>query len=107
MGRLLEWVISGFGALFASLLAMFGRKATVAVASAAAVLGITTLFILSVNGLVVAVAGAAPPGWISNAIGMFIPADFGLCIGSIVSAYTCRAAYDLVMLKIKMVNEAN
>lgn len=107
MGRLLEWIISGFGALFASLLAMFGRKATVAVASAAAVLAVTSMFILSVNGLVVAVAAVVPPGWISNAIGMFIPADFGVCIGSIVSAHVCRAAYDLAMLKIKMVNEAS
>lgn len=107
MGRLLEWIISGFGALFASLLAMFGRKATVAVASVTAILAVTAAFIVCVNSIFGFVAGLMPPGWIANFIGMFIPVDFGLCTGSILSAYTCRAAYDLAMLKIKIMNSAN
>lgn len=107
MGRLLDWLISGFGALFASLLAMFGRKATVAVSAVTASLAVTAVFIGAINALVAVFSGIAPPGWVATAIGMFIPADFGICLGSIASAYTCRAAYDLAMVKIKLVSGAN
>lgn len=103
----MQW-LAGIPALLAAFLAFVGRKTSVAVVTIASFILMTAVFIACINILVGNLASLlAVPAWLSVALGMFIPTNFGAVLSAIISSYICRAAYDLAMLKIKAINQAN
>ena len=91
----------------AAVLASLGRKWVTLVATTALVIALTASFIAVINGLVGSLASSlVTPSWMLNAVGMFVPTNFALCLSSIVSAHIARAGYDLAMDKTRLFNSA-
>lgn len=105
MIKLITLLVGGIPALIAAILASFGRKWVTLAAAIAAYVGVTVAFIAVINTIVGAIA-ITSPGYFANAIGMFVPSNFGACLGSIIGAHIGRAAYDLAVGKIKLFNAA-
>jgi hypothetical protein len=105
MIKLIQAIVLGIPALIAALFAQLGRKWVTVTATIALMITLTTAFIVAINNAVSALSGGlSAPGWISNAVGMFVPSNFALCLSSIVTAHIARAAYDLAMDKARMFN---
>lgn len=103
---LLTFLSSFFGAAFTAFVAFVGRKVLIATASIAAALALTIAFVLFLNNLLTSVIGSLVlPPWI-DVMMWFVPGNFNLCISVIISANIARAAYDLGMEKIRLVNAA-
>jgi hypothetical protein len=105
MIKLITLLVAGIPAIIAAVLAQLGRKWVTVAAAIALAVSLTAGFVALINTLVGSLASLlSAPGWISNAVGMFIPADFGLCVAAIVSAHIARAAYDFAIGKVKLFN---
>ena len=82
-------------------------------ASLATLAALVVVFVACINALVqfmigtIASAAGLVDVWIMTFIGMFIPTNFGVVLGSIVSAKICRAAYDLGRKKTELVAYGN
>ncbi len=108
MIKLIGVLVAGIPAIISGILALMTRKAVTVTASFAALIAVTVAFIATINGIVGTLAShLTGPAWIANAVGMFIPSDFGACIGAIVSAHIARAAYDLAVEKTRLFNAAS
>lgn len=108
MIKLLLLLGSAIPALIAGMIAWFGRKFSVAAATILTMVLLTAAMIACINAILGSIlAVLSLPAWVSNSIGMFIPADFGAVLGAIVSAKICRAAYDLAMDKARALNSAS
>lgn len=101
-------IVAGIVGLGASIVAFMGRKVVTAAATIAAFVLLLGVFVACINTILQSIlAVLAMPEWIANAVGMFIPFDFGLVLAAIVSSKTCGAAYRMAMTKIKAINFAN
>jgi hypothetical protein len=108
MLKLITMLAGGFTGVISSFIALVGRKAGTAAASITAFVIITSGFIACINSILNSVLTIITmPGWIANAIGIFIPSDFSAVIAGVVSSRICRAAYELAMLKLEMINNAS
>lgn len=108
MVKLLTFLFSGIPAIVAALITFITRKVGVAAGTIASFVIITAGLILCINAILQTVLGMlAIPGWIANAVGMFIPINFAACLSAIVSSRICRAAYDIAKFKIIAINTAN
>ena len=108
MIKLITLLASGIPAVIAALIAFIARKAGTATASIAAFVVITLGFIACINSILQSVLGMVSiPGWISNAVGLFVPVDFAACVAAYASSRICRAAYDMAVLKVKLINSAS
>lgn len=107
MVKLITLLVSGIPAIITAVLASLGRKWLTLGASLGLMIALTATFVGVINSLVGALASSlSGPSWIANAVGMFVPSNFGLCLGSITSAYIARAAYDFAIGKVKLFNSA-
>lgn len=108
MIKLIGVMVAGIPAVVGSILAFMARKWGTAVASIALVVSLTVAMIVCINSILQTVLAAlAFPGWLLTAVGMFIPANFAAVLGAIIAAKTCRAAFDLALLKTKLFNNAS
>jgi membrane-anchored glycerophosphoryl diester phosphodiesterase (GDPDase) len=103
MIKLIGVLVAGIPAIIAAILAQLGRKWVTVTAALALMVALTAAFIALINGFVsTLMAQAGVPGIIANAVGMFLPSNFGAVLGVIVSAHIARAAYDLAMQKAQV-----
>lgn len=107
MGKLIGYIVAGFSTLIPALIAFFGRKAVVAAASLAAFAALTVAFLFVMKSLVDSIAlSLVVPVWLQM-IAWFVPTNFLVVFSAIISAHISRAAFDLAVAKIKMVNSAS
>ncbi|WP_041741760.1 DUF5455 family protein [Collimonas fungivorans] len=108
MLKLVTLLLSGIPAIIAAIISMIGRKLGTAAASIASFVIITAGLIACINVILQNVlALIAIPPFIANSVGLFIPADWVACVTAVVSSRICRAAYDMALMKIKLVNNAS
>jgi hypothetical protein len=104
-------ILAGLGSLllslFTMLAAVIGRKLAVAGASVVAMMALTLAFVVCIGQMISYIQTLLifPPFLIS--IGWFIPSNFTFCISTLLSARTCRAAYDLMIAKVHLINNAS
>jgi hypothetical protein len=104
----MNFIITGIVTLLSSIAAFFGRKLTVISASVAAFVVLTGALVVTIQALLSALLTVAVmPAWIVQGVGMFMPSNFALVLGSIVSAKAVRAAYDIAISKVHLINSAN
>jgi len=85
----------------------FGRKLFMVTSSIASFIFLTAAFIVCIKYLLTTLlALAVMPAWVSVAVGTFIPHNFSAILASIMSAQSCRWAYDKALDKIKLINSA-
>ena len=107
MIKLITFLFTTLPALFTAFLALYARKYTTVVAGLLAVAAMLVIFISCINVILVSViALIAVPGWLLNAIGMLIPANFAAVIAAMVSGRICRAAYDWGLKKTDLIVKA-
>lgn len=100
-----------YGALtttLAALVAWLGRKLGVATTAVLSAVLLTAALVACINSILQSVlAVMVVPSWIAVSMGMFLPASFSVTLSAIMSSYICRAAYDMAIIKIKMINSAS
>lgn len=107
MPLLITWLYSGFVAIIAGLVAFAGRKLVVSTAALLVFMALTVAFILAMQSLASTLAAAVVmPVWLAP-IAWFVPSNFLAVFGVLVSAHVTRAAYDLAVAKLKMVNSSS
>lgn len=108
MLKLITVLTSGIPAIISAVIAFIARKAGTAAATVASFIFLTAAFIACINTILqTLLVILTPPTWIANSLGLFIPANFTAVLSAIVSARICSVAYDLAMLKVKAINNAN
>lgn len=108
MLKLLGMLGTSIPAIITGLIAWIGRKYGTAAATIVLFAFLTVGFVACINQILGAVwALLDVPVGIAVALGMFIPADFSLVLGAIVSGRICRAAFDLAMEKTRALNSAS
>lgn len=86
----------------------FGRKATIAIAT-------TSTFVLMVASLLAciklliakAVALLVVPAVLQTAFFWFVPSNWTFLLSLILSAQTCKMAFNYALYKLRMINEAH
>lgn len=107
MLKIFTLLSGGFVSLFAGLIAFIGRKFGVAASVIAMFISLTIALLACLNFILNSViAFLSPPEWLMAAFYM-IPSDFTTVMASVVSAHTCRAAFELAILKAKTFASAN
>lgn len=95
-------------AIVTSLANYFGRKALTVAASVGLFIALTGALFVTISALFNAVLGwSAVPGWLAQAVGMFIPTDLPIVLSSVVGARAARFAYDVAVDKVKLIAAAN
>jgi len=108
MTKLIAVLVGGIPAIIAAFLAFLTRKVGVAGATIASFILLTTAMIACINSILQSVlAILVMPPWIATGVGMFMPGIFTTCLAAIISAKTCRVAYNIAMWKIQAINNAN
>jgi hypothetical protein len=108
MLKLITFFSTTIPALFSAFFAYFLRKHSTAVAGLMAFAAITLIFISCINVIVTYVISLVwIPAWLLTPIGMFVPANFSLVLGAVVSGRICRAAYDYGVKKTDIIVKAN
>lgn len=108
MFKLIALLVSAIPAIVSGILAFVARKVATASGSIAAFAALTVAFIAA-NQTIFSTLNSYlnPPQSVVNAVGMFIPGDFGVCLSAWCSAKICRAAYDMARDKLGFINSAN
>jgi hypothetical protein len=108
MLKLITLLTSGIPAIVAAIVSFIVRKVGTAAGAIALYIAVTAAFIACINSILQSVlAILSMPVWVSNAIGMFMPADFAAVMAAVVSSRICRAAYDMAVMKNKIINDAS
>lgn len=108
MLKLVAIFTTGIPALFAMIVAHFGRKFTTITSTFIAMGLMLVVFISCINLILQSVLNfIAIPNWILVPLGMFIPVNFAAILSAIVSAKICRAAYDFMSKKVDIAAKAN
>jgi hypothetical protein len=103
MLKILTMLATGIPALIAATLVSMGRKWITLSAAIACWVVLTAAFIAAVNVCIAEMAGLlSPPAWLLNAVGMFVPADFGAVLGCTMAVRISRYAYEVAIGKVKM-----
>lgn len=96
------------GGFFLSVLAKLGTKKAVGIASIAAYIALTLGFIVAIKQTInIIFSLSAVPAFIEPSLGMIIPDNFAQVTAAIISAMIARAAYDLGVQKINLLNSAS
>lgn len=86
----------------------FGRKATVAIASTSAMVLCVIAFLACIKLLIAKVTTVLIlPTFISTAFFWFVPSNWAFLISLILSAQTCKMAFNFALYKIRMINDAS
>ncbi|MDD5272672.1 MAG: hypothetical protein PHU14_08140 [Methylovulum sp.] len=108
MLKLLLLIGSFFGSIVGYAAASLGRKAIVVAAVVTAFLAVTVAFLVCINLIIASIVSViAVPAWLTAFFGMFVPSNYSGVLSLILSAKTCRAAYDLAIAKVKMIGNSN
>jgi hypothetical protein len=108
MYALIGVLVSGIPAVIAAVLAYLTRKIATATGAIATFAVLTLAFVAAIHTALDTVSGMfTAPAWVSNAVGMFIPSNFGVCLGALVSARIARGAYDLARAKLALITGAS
>jgi len=85
----------------------FTRKVVMVATSIASFVFLTAAFIVCLKYiLLTALTLVVVPPWLVTSLGMFVPFNFIAILSSIISAQSCRWAYDKAIDKIKLINSA-
>lgn len=107
MIKLIGYFIAGIGSVITSLLALAGRKAVFAALAIAVALSLTVGFIAALKSVLASVtASMIMPSWLVT-IAWFVPSNFVAVFSALVAAHAVRAAYDLAITKLKLVNSSS
>lgn len=107
MLKLLTLVAGLFTTIAGYAAASLSRKAIVVFSVITAFAAVTAAFLVCMKILITGlIAFVAMPTWIASWLGMFIPSNYAGVISLIMSAKTCRAAYDLAVEKVKMIGQS-
>lgn len=83
------------------------RKAVIVFSVITAFVAVTAAFLVCVKFIVTGIlALLVMPAWIASWLGMFIPSNYGGVISLIMSAKTCKAAYNLAIEKVKLIGQS-
>lgn len=86
----------------------FTKKIALAVSVIAAYGLLLAAFIVCIKSAITTVLSLAiMPTWIASGIGMFLPFNFVAVFSHILSAKSCRYAFDVAREKIKLLNNAS
>ncbi|MFJ2989655.1 DUF5455 family protein [Collimonas sp. NPDC087041] len=108
MLKLITLLVSAIPAIIAAIISMIGRKLGTAGASIASFVVVTAALIAGINTILQGVLSyVAIPPFIANSVGLFIPTDWVACVTAVVTSRICRAAYDMAVQKIKLINDAS
>lgn len=107
MLQLLGFFVTGLSTVIASMLQIFGRKSLVATATLSTAFALTLAFTICISELVSTLSAALSFPVYLEVLFWFVPSNFVLLISSILSGRICRAAYDLAMQKVQMINNAS
>lgn len=108
MLKLLLLVGSFFTSIVGYAAASLSRKAVVVAGVVTAFVAVTVAFLVCINLIISTIAGMiAVPAWLQSFFGMFVPSNYSGVLSLILSAKTCRAAYDLAVAKVKMIGNSN
>ena len=104
LGSFFSWLMPTITAWFVGFM---GRKMIVATTTVATFVLISAAFIVCIKQILdsLMLLAVLPP-WLIQGVGMFIPGDFFVCLGAILSSYSCRWAYDKAIDKVRMINGA-
>lgn len=99
------------GGLFASVggyaAASLSRKAIVVFSVITAFVAVTAAFLVCMKIIITGlVSMLVMPAWIASLLGMFVPSNYAGVISLIMSAKTCKAAYNLAVEKVKMIGQS-
>jgi len=108
MLKLLILVGSFFTSLAGFAAASITRKAVVVFSVITAFVAVTAAFLVCIKIIVTGlIALLVMPVWIQSWVGMFIPSNYAGVISLIMSAKTCKAAYNLAVEKVKMIGQSS
>lgn len=94
--------IGGFAA------ASISRKAVIAFSVVTAFVAVVVAFLACMKIIITGIAALMViPTWLVSWIGMFIPSNYAGVISLIMSAKTCKAAYNLAKEKIALIGQSN
>jgi len=107
MTALITFLFTTIPALFTFLLTSFARKYSTVVSAFFALSVMLVIFVSCINVIVTYVIGLmVMPAWLLTAVGMFIPGNFALVLGAVVSGRICRAVFDHGRTKLKLLTSA-
>lgn len=88
--------------------ASISRKAVVAFSVISAFVAVTAAFLVCMKIIITGlVALIVMPAWVASWLGMFIPSNYAGMISLIMSAKTCKAAYNLAVEKVRMIGQSS
>lgn len=106
MFQLLGFFTTSITAVIAGILQSFGRKGIVATASLSMTVALAIAFTVCIGELATLLITLLDfPVWLTP-IFWIIPGNFAAVMGALISGHICRAAYDLAMEKVRLVNSA-
>ncbi len=86
----------------------FTRKIAVVTTTIAGYILLAAAFIVCIKQMILVVmALAVLPPWVTNGVGVFIPFNFSLVLSNILAAKSCRLAFEMAREKIKLLNNAS
>lgn len=102
-------LIAGFIATAVSFfIAILSRKAIIVLAVITAFMALVVAFLacmkIIIGGIVALIV---MPAWLATAIGFFVPSNYAGVLSLIMSAKTCKAAYNLAKEKIALIGQSN
>ena len=101
-------LILGLTELVGLLIGFFGRKTITATATIAAFIAMTIAMMVCMREFETTLSALlTPPTWIVQSLGYFWPVHATLIFSTLLSARSCRAAYDYAVEKYKMINQAS
>lgn len=107
MIKLIGYFVAGIASVISSIIAFAGRKAVFATLAIAVALSLTVAFIVALKAVLLAVTNTlVMPSWLAS-IAWFVPSNFVAVFSALVAAHVVRAAYDLAITKLKLVNSAS
>lgn len=105
-------LLASIGAIFTAISGYFAasisRKAVVAFSVVTAFVAVTAAFLVCIKIIVTGLlALVVMPVWLASWLGMFVPSNYGGVIALIMSAKTCKAAYNLAVEKVRMIGQSS
>lgn len=100
----ISWIVPALGAWAVK---FFTRKVVTVTTTVGTFVLITGVMIACIKNMIdTLLTLAVLPTWLTGGVAAFVPSDFAIVLGAIVSSRACRWAYDLAVEKIRMMNSA-
>ena len=101
-------IITSIAGIIVAIWEFFGRKATIAIATTSAFVLMVAAFLVCIKLLIVkAVALLVVPAVVQTAFFYFVPSNWTFLISLIMSAQTCKMAFNYALYKLRMINDAH